>query len=466
MSTIAKPFLGIGWRPLIHYFFLFWGFTAMVQLYTLYKQTILDVGVVGFFGAAILAWITYRRLINPIEEMAYIAQDMARGNLEQEIRIFAQDEIGDLARSINYLARELKKNIDDVVSEKDKIQAILASMSDGVVAIDNWGRVILINPIVEKYFGITLESGKGKNIRRVIRNSDFEKLLNRFLETGSPVQQQIRLMTPEPRLFQVQVTPLKDKGTDGGGMVALLTDLTDKKKLEEMRSEFVANVSHELRTPLTSIRGFTETLLEGALEEPQTARRFLEIINVESGRLTRLIDELLNISKIEDHKMTPSWQPVALNEIIEQAVTVLQPRAEEKNLAIKVMLPEKLPPVQGDPDMLRQVLINLIDNAVSYTQAGGLIQVSAEVAGDQIKVAVQDNGIGIPEDSIPRVFERFYRVDRARSREQGGTGLGLSIVKHIVDAHHGQVQVKSKVGEGSTFTFSLPVDGQVISHSN
>jgi len=462
VSTVAKPFLGIGWRPLISYFFLFLGFLAFVQLYALYKPFFWEMGAVVFFSAAILAWITYRRLINPIEEMSYVAQDMARGNLDQEIRIFAQDEIGDLARSINYLARELKKNIDDVISEKNKIQAILASMCDGVIAMDNWGRVILVNPIVEKYFGTTLEASKGKNIRRVIRNSDFEKLLNQFLETGRPVQKQIRLLTPEPRIFRVQVTPLRDTGVDGGGMVALLRDFTGKKKLEEMRSEFVANVSHELRTPLTSIKGFTETLLEGALEDPVTARHFLNIINVESERLTRLIDELLNLSKIEDHKATPEWQPVAINELIERAVTIFQPRATEKSLSIEVNLPENLPLVQGDPDMLRQVLINLIDNAVSYTQEGGMIRVSAEAGENKVKVAVQDNGIGIPEDSISRVFERFYRVDKARSREQGGTGLGLSIVKHIIDVHHGSVQVNSKVGEGSTFTFVLPVNGRNV----
>ncbi|OPX85646.1 MAG: Alkaline phosphatase synthesis sensor protein PhoR [Pelotomaculum sp. PtaB.Bin117] len=459
MSPVAKPFLGIGWRPLISYFFLFLGFLALAQLYALHKPILWEMGVVVFISAAILAWITYRRLINPIEEMSSIAQDMARGNLEQEIRIFAQDETGDLARSINYLSRELKKNIDDVISEKNKVQAILASMCDGVIAMDNWGRVILVNPIVEKFFGTTQEASKGKNIRRVIRNSDFEKVLNQFLETGRPVQKQIQLMTPEPRLFRVQVTPLMDTGVDGGGMVALLRDFTGRKKLEEMRSEFVANVSHELRTPLTSIKGFTETLLDGALEDAQTTKHFLEIIYVESERLTRLIDELLNLSKIEDHKVAPDWQPVSMHELMERTVAIFKPRAAEKDLNIEVVLPEKLPMVHGDPDMLGQVLINLIDNAVSYTQNGGMIRVSAQSSGDKVKVEVQDNGIGIPEDSISRVFERFYRVDKARSREQGGTGLGLSIVKHIIDVHHGNVQVKSKVGEGSTFTFELPVNG-------
>ncbi|OPX87568.1 MAG: Alkaline phosphatase synthesis sensor protein PhoR [Pelotomaculum sp. PtaB.Bin104] len=456
MAAGVKSFLKIGWRPLAGYFFLFLGVMVLAQLYALYKLNLREAVAVAFFCAAALAWITYRRLIDPIEEMACIAQDMARGNLEQEIRIFDQDEIGDLARSINYLARELKKNIDDVVLEKDKMQAILASMCDGVIAMDQWGRVILVNPVVERLFDTTQEVSRGKNFRRVIRNSDFEKLLTQFLETGRPVQKQIRLVTPESRLFRVQVTPLKNTGSENVGMVALMRDFTGRKKLEEMRSEFVANVSHELRTPLTSIRGFAETLLDGALEEQDTSRKFLEIINVEAVRLTRLIDELLNLSKIEDHKTAPDWQPVALNDLIKRTLAIFQTRALEKNLTITTNLQEDLPVLQGDPDMLSQVLINLIDNALSYTQPGGEIRINSSTDENEVKVEVQDNGIGIPPDSLPRVFERFYRVDKARSREQGGTGLGLSIVKHIVEVHHGHVHVESKVGAGSTFSFVLP----------
>ncbi|MDD3654150.1 MAG: ATP-binding protein [Desulfotomaculaceae bacterium] len=458
MSVNIKSFMRIGWRPLSGYFLLFLGVIAFAQIYALYKLDLWEAIVVAFFCAAALAWITYRRLINPIEEIACIAQDMAKGNLEQEIRIFAQDEIGDLARSINYLARELKKNIDDVILEKDKMQAILASMCDGVIAMDNWERVILVNPVVENLFGTTQEVSKGKNIRRVIRNNDFEKLLNQFLETGQPAQKGIWFITNEPRSFYVHVKPLKNAFSENVGIVVLMRDFAGRKNLQDMRSEFVANVSHELRTPLTSIRGFAETLLDGALEEPNTARNFLEIINNEAVRLTRLIDELLNLSKIEDHKIAPKCQPVVINDLIKSAVTIFQTRATEKNLNITTNLYEELPVIQGDPDMLSQVLINLIDNAVSYTQTGGGIQIRSSISENNVKVSVQDNGIGIPRDSLPRVFERFYRVDKARSREQGGTGLGLSIVKHIVDVHHGHVHVESRVGEGSTFSFVLPFD--------
>jgi two-component system phosphate regulon sensor histidine kinase PhoR len=389
--------------------------------------------------------------------MAGIAQDMARGNLDQEIRIFAQDEIGDLARSINYMARQLKTNIDDVIAEKNRIQAILASMADGVIAMDPWGRVILVNPVLEKLFGITLENSRGKNIFRIIHNFELEGMINHALETGQSIDKHLEIQNPNPLVFRVNVTTLKNGGAEQGGLVVVLKDITERKRVEEMRSDFVANVSHELRTPLTSIRGFAETLLDGAVEDPKVSRTFLEIINTETERLSRLIDELLNLSRIEDRKAVPNWQDVKITDLINRAAAILQPRALEKEIKIDIEAPESLPVFKGDSDMLCQVLINLIDNSISYTLSGGEIRVRAYATAHELKVDVQDNGIGIPPESLYRVFERFYRVDKARSREQGGTGLGLSIVKHIIDAHHGSVNVESSVGLGSTFSFVLPL---------
>lgn len=454
MNTLKS----IGWKPVASYFFLFLVFFALAHLYSTQKLNLWGAMGLAFGCSVVLAWIMYNRLISPLVEMAAVAQDMARGNLDQEIKIYAQDEIGDLARSINYMARQLKNNIDDITAEKNRIQAILSSMADGVIALDSWGQVILVNPAVEEIFGITLSASKGKNILRIIRNYELEKLLNQALETGKSMQKQIQILTPEPRIFRVHLTPMRNNGSDRGGVVALLRDITERKRLEEMRSEFVANVSHELRTPLTSIRGFAETLLDGALEDPKVARQFTEIINNESERLSRLIEELLNLSKIEDRRYIPKRQPVDVLELVDNVVTILKPRAEEKNLNIKVNLPDRLPLAHGDPDMLTQVLIDLIDNAVSYTLPGGEININASVLQGEIKVDIQDSGIGIPPESLSRVFERFYRVDKARSREQGGTGLGLSIVKHIIDAHNGSVQVESKVGKGSTFSFIIPLE--------
>ncbi|MDD4237380.1 MAG: ATP-binding protein [Desulfotomaculaceae bacterium] len=447
----------LGWSPIASYFLLLLVFFALSLLTSVNRLNLWHAGLVAFFFATVLALIMYARFISPLEEMASIAQDMARGNLEQEIRIFAQDEIGDLARSINYMARQLKTNIDDIIAEKNRIQAILTSMADGVIAMDPWGRVILINPVVEKLFGITLEASRGKNIFRIIRNNELEKMINHALETGQPINKLVEIQTTDPFIFYVNVTPLENGGSDQGGLVAVLKDVTERKRVEEMRSDFVANVSHELRTPLTSIRGFAETLLDGAVVDSKVARPFLEIINTETERLSRLIDELLNLSKIEDRKTIPSWQPLNISNLINSAVTILKPKALEKEITIGVDAPETLPIFEGDADMLCQVLINLIDNSISYTLQGGEIYIKASAGPNELKVDVQDNGIGIPQESLHRVFERFYRVDKARSREQGGTGLGLSIVKHIVDVHHGSVQVESNVGLGSTFSFVLPL---------
>jgi len=399
----------------------------------------------------------YKRIISPLNEMAFIAQDMARGNLDQEIRIFDQDEIGDLARSINYMARQLKVTIDDVIAEKNIIQAVLVGMADGVIAMDSWGRVILINPVVEKIFGINQENCKGKNILRVIHNNELEKMINHALETGQALDKQIEIATPEPLIFLVNVTPLKNGGTDQGGLVVVLKDITERRKVEKMRSDFVANVSHELRTPITSIKGFAETLLDGAIEDPKVARPFLEIIDSETERLSRLIDELLNLSDIEERKTTPDWQPLHISNLVNRVLVILQPKAVEKGIAINVDIPEGLPVFEGDADMLSQVLINLIENAISYTQPHGKVWIRAAASPEGLKVEVQDNGIGIPQESLDRVFERFYRVDKARSREEGGTGLGLSIVKHIIDVHQGNVYVDSQVGVGSTFSFVIPL---------
>ncbi len=458
MTIVLRTLRNIGWRPVASYFFLFVIFLTLALLYNYGLLNLWGVGALAFLFSAMPALILYNRLISPLKEVATIAQDMASGNLDQEIPVFAQDEIGDLARSINYMARRLKNSMDDFVLEKGRIQAILNSMSDGVIAVDSWGRVALINTVVENIFRITMEASRGKSILRVMRNCELEKLLHQSLETGKSIKKQIQIMIPEPRIYNVHVIPLQKAGEDRGGVVALLRNITEKKMLEEMRSEFVANVSHELRTPLTSIRGFAETLLDGANEEPEVARQFLEIIYHETKRLSRLIDELLNLSRIEDPKFVLNRQHVDMANLIKRTAAMFKHRAKEKNIAIKIEIADNLPVVQGDPDMLRQVLINLMDNAFNYTQPGGQIRASAVFEHGELKVDVQDNGMGISPENLSRLFERFYRVDKARSRELGGTGLGLAIVKHIVDVHHGKVQVESKIGRGSTFSFSLPLN--------
>ncbi len=459
MTIIVRVLRNIGWRPVASYFFLFMVFIALAQLHTLGWLNLLVFMLLAFLCTFLLAWIMYSSLVNPLQEVSAIAREMADGDLEQFIPVSPQNEIGDLARSINCLCKYLKSAQDDLNTERGRVQAILSGMSDGVIIMDNWGRVILLNQVVEKLFRITMPASKGKNIVRVIRDYELEKLLHESLETGKSIKKQIQVLTPDRRVFRVYVTPT-NTGEDRGEVVALLRNITDRKMLEEMRSEFVANVSHELRTPLTSVRGFAETLLDGALEDPKTARNFLEIINKETERLTKLLDELLNLSRYEDKNNVITMEKIDMGDLIKRIVDIISPRALEKNLTITTDLPEDLPMVQGDPDMLRQVLINLIDNAVNYTMPGGTICVAASIEQGELRVDVKDNGSGISPEHLSRLFERFYRVDKARSRELGGTGLGLSIVKHIVESHQGRVQVESKVGKGSTFSFLLPLTGQ------
>ncbi|NLI12874.1 two-component system histidine kinase PnpS [Pelotomaculum propionicicum] len=459
MTIIVRVLRNIGWRPVASYFFMFLVFIGLAQLHTLGWLNLLVFMLLAFLCTFLLAWIMYSSLINPLQEVSTIAREIADGNLEHYIPVSPQNEIGDLARSINFLARTLKTTQDDLNTERGRVQALLGGMSDGVIIMDNWGRVILVNQVVERLFRITMPASKGKNIVRVIRDYELEKLLHDSLETGKSIKKQIQVLTPDRRVFRVYVTPT-NTGEDRGEVVALLRNITDRKMLEEMRSEFVANVSHELRTPLTSVRGFVETLLDGALEEPETARKFLEIINKETERLTKLLDELLSLSRYEDKSNVINMESIDISDLIKRTVAIISPRALEKNLAITTDLPADLPAVQGDPDMLRQVLINLIDNAINYTMPGGAICVAAGIEQGELKVDVKDTGVGISPEHISRLFVRFYRVDKARSRELGGTGLGLSIVKHIVEAHNGRVQVESKVGKGSTFSFILPLAGQ------
>ncbi len=450
---------GISWRPVVSYFFLMVIFFALLQLYAAKKLSVLGALFIILPLSVLLAWLLYQRVIGPLNEIIAAARDMARGNLDRELHIYTQDEIGELARSINDMARQLRNTIDMITDERNRARAILDSMADGVIALDREGRVLLINPVVEEIFDLRQETCLGKKILGVIRNYDVERLLRKALETQKPTSEEVKIFGAgsDPRIFRLHATPLKGSNRETGGVVVVLRDITERKKLEQMRTEFVANVSHELRTPLTSIKGFLETLLDGAMNDPKTSRQFLEIMSQETERLTRLVDDLLDLSKIEERRVVHRWQPVNLVDIINRVASLFRPQAKEKALTLSLEVPRDLPSVYGDPDMLAQVLINLLDNAIKYTPPRGSVTIRAMVLEDQLRVEVEDTGIGIPAESLPRIFERFYRVDKARSRELGGFGIGLAIVKHIIRAHGGKIEVESTPGKGSLFYFTLPL---------
>ena len=449
---------GIIWRPVAYFIVALLIFYGLFDLYVANRLNLAGALTVIIPFSIGLAWFLWKRVIKPLEDVNSAAREMARGNLDKELHIYTDDEFGELARSINDMARQLKNTIEEITEARNQAGAILDSIADGVIAVNKSGEVLFINPVIEKVFGIDQKTSQGKNILGVIRNYDVERLLEKALRTEKPVSQEIRLIYPEPKVFYVNATPLQGHGRQKGGAVVLFNDITQRKRLEDMRTEFVANVSHELRTPLTSIRGFLETLLEGKIEDQATVRRFLEIINRETARLTRLIDDLLNLSKIEERQVVHRWQAVQLLDTVNRAVVMFQAQAEEQGLELVTELPAELPVVRGDPDMLAQVLINLLDNAIKFTPAGGRIIVRASANEENVRVDVEDTGIGIPPENLPRIFERFYRVEKSRSRELGGIGVGLAIVKHIIRAHGGKTGVESVVGKGSKFTFTLPID--------
>lgn len=405
----------------------------------------------------IIAFFLARDIMNPIMEISEGASKMAEGDLDQKINIRSRDEIGKLAENLNLMAQRLKENIDEITEEKNKIKAILSSMDEGVIATDKTGSVLLINPVVENMFHIYNDESIGKNIIEIIRNYELDLLIKWALEKEEPVTYELPFLVPEPRTFRLHLTPLK-KNDKIVGLVAILRDITELRRLEKMRTQFVANVSHELRTPLTSIKGFVETLLDGAIENPKTANNFLRIINDETERLSRLINDVLSLSSIESKQTEINKKPLHLGELISNVVAMLKPLAQNKDIDLTLSLDKSLPIIEADKDMMGQVIINLTENAIKYTPQGGRVHINAELLPNGIRIQVNDTGIGIPEKSLPRIFERFYRVDKARSREMGGTGLGLAIVKHIVEVHKGVINVESQINKGSTFTVTLPID--------
>ncbi|MCR4399785.1 MAG: cell wall metabolism sensor histidine kinase WalK [Syntrophomonadaceae bacterium] len=344
---------------------------------------------------------------------------------------------------------------EELVAEGNRMQAILASMVDGVIAFDPRGHIVLTNRAAEKILGVPPGGALGKPLSYLVDSKEVSYMLQEVLETGREIFAEVRVGEQERAIFRVHIVAIVGENREVQGAVAVFHDVTDARTFDRMRSEFVANVSHELRTPLTAIKGFVETLLDGALEDTLLCRRFLTIIDSETNRLTRLIDDLLSLSAIESKERRLTLKPTHMVHAVRQVMNVLAPQAREKRLRLEIISNPGLPAVNADEDLVGQVLINLIDNAIKYTPDEGRIVVRVRRSGDRIITSISDTGCGIPAESLPRLFERFYRVDKARSRELGGTGLGLAIVKHIVESHGGEVAVESQVGKGSTFSFSL-----------
>jgi len=414
------------------------------------NRAIIIAAVAAAMVSILLAVQITRVTIEPIKRLTKSSQSMADGNLDQEIVVSSRDEVGELARVFNRMAGRLKEMVSVLTGERDRMAVMLSNMGDAIVAVDADGRVNMLNAAAEKMLRVSSEEMVGRRFIEVVRDYEIDGLLQRCL-AGTGQQKGVVEITSRGQLLGVIVTPLED----GTGCIVLLQDLTELNKLERMRRDFVANLSHELRTPIASLKALTETLHAGAIDDSAVAKDFLDKMNAEVDRMTRMVQELADLSSIESGQAALQQGPLDARQILTRAVARLKTQAERSRIQLLVNTPDQLPQVMGDEGRLEQVLLNLTENAIKFTPPGGRVEISVQVEGGRMVFKVSDNGVGIPEEDLPRVFERFYKVDKARSGQ--GTGLGLAIAKHIVEAHGGRIWARSVEGKGSTFIFTLPL---------
>lgn len=423
------------------------------------QQGLLLIWVFLFLLALVLGYLFTRSLTGRIESIRKFSDQVAHGNLDARVKELAADELGSLAASLNTTADALQGTIDALRSEKDRVAAILEGMRAGVLVIDREGRITLMNPVLGRILQVDVQESLGRKVMEVVRNTDLKTVVDRVLAGKKEATAIVEMTLGTRRSFEVVAVPLGYGSPTSGGVVAVLHDITRLKELENIRKDFVANVSHELRTPLTSIRGFAETLLDGALEDQENNRRFVEIIKSHALRLSDLTMDLLTLATLESESFQLKLETIDLPAVVHEVLESFRPLGLTKRQRLESRIEAALPPIKADRGRIRQVLINLLDNAVKFTVEEGKISVEVRINAERtgVELHVNDQGIGIPPTDLPRIFERFYRVDKARSREQGGTGLGLAIVKHIVEAHRGHVSVESTLGQGSDFCVTLPL---------
>jgi len=418
------------------------------------RNTII-IAMVGVFLIAVLIGYGMSVYISrPLVEMAAIARNMGEGDFTKKIFVKTNDEIGDLADSLNSMAGKIKSHIDKITYDEARLQAVLSSMSEGVMVSDEKGNIMLMNPSIQKLFLVD-QPCEGKRPIEIIRNPAIQDIVDNVLRRKSRLTEEIFIHLPEEMVLQINGVPIM-RNAHCEGAILVFHNITELKKLENVRKDFVANVSHELRTPIASIKGYAETLLDGALEDKNNAREFVEIIDDDSNRLAKLIDDLLELSSIESDKMKLNLYPLDFAFLVKKVSAILKNQIREKELNLKLKIPDNLPKLLADEVKLSQVILNLLDNAIKYTPRGAVITVSTIVQERFLRIDIADTGIGIPEQDLPRIFERFYRADKAHSRELAGTGLGLSIVKHIVQIHGGEICATSEIGKGTIFSFTIP----------
>jgi two-component system phosphate regulon sensor histidine kinase PhoR len=415
------------------------------------RKTLAAAALVALAVAAVLSWLAAHLVSRNVRQLTAAARAMAAGNLALRTRIPGHDEVATLGRALDQMAGSLSRTLEALRAERDLLERILLGMAEGVLVVGAHGRIVMMNAALKAMLLVAGEP-EGRNVLHVIRNADLSDMLDRA-RAGETPEREIELGGLMPRRVLVRTRALEH---EPGSVLAVLVDLTELKRLESVRRDFVANASHELRSPLTTIRAAAETL-ESASDDPEGARHFIELIMRNAERLQHLVDDMLELSRIESREMALQLEVVGLEAVAERSVAQHLPLAQQKGIALAHE--PGMPSVRADRRALEQVLGNLLDNALKYCPAGAVVRVSAAAENGRVRVSVVDNGPGIAPPHLERIFERFYRVDAGRSRELGGTGLGLAIVKHLVETMGGTVAVESRVGAGSTFSFTLPAGG-------
>ena len=405
--------------------------------------------------SAVVALLISRSYTDRIERLRQFSVRVAEGDFRPLPGDGKGDTLESLGVSLNQTAQRLDRTIRTLTEERNLSSAILGSMVEGVAVVNGVERLVFANPGFAQILDLDVPPVSGSSLLEVVRQTELIEAVRRVLAGEPRVEAEIVTGTLRQHHFAATVASVRAGETSGA--VIVLHDITELRKLERVRRDFVANVSHEFRTPLTAIQGFSETLLAGAVNDPNNRDRFLGIILEHSRRLARLTEDLLRLSEMDAERLELEVRRLAVSQLVESCYETAQRRAAEKGLALSLQLPGRLPDIAGDSRRLQEVLQNLLDNAIQYTLPGGKIVLSAEAKNDEVIFTVSDTGIGIPRSDQPRIFERFYRVDAARSREAGGTGLGLSIARHLIEVHGGRIWVESEVGEGSQFHFSIPV---------
>jgi len=423
---------------------------------SIYPRIIFDCIVLLFLAGSISYYFS-RRFSVPLEKMTQVSEEFSRGNFQHKLSPGNSIEIDKLAQAMNRMAEQLDEKIKTIINQRNELEAVLSSMVEGVLAFDLNERLVNLNKTAARILDLDGVQALGHYIQEVIRHPHLQAFVKKVIHDGQPMEGEISIQRNGDRVLQMHGTALTSEKGENLGALVVLHDITHIRHLENIRRDFVANVSHELKTPITSIKGFIETLRDGAIGDSEDAARFLDIIARQSDRLNAIVEDLLTLSKIEEAEKTEiPLELGSLKYVIQNAVDACELKLKEKNITLTFECPEDIH-CQINKQLLEQAIVNLLDNAIKYSEAGGAIELACKSSNNEAIISVRDWGIGIEKKHLPRLFERFYRVDKGRSSELGGTGLGLAIVKHIAIAHHGYVGVDSLIGKGSVFTIHLPI---------